>query len=99
MRTLVAYVPVLHEGYRRFFTKYDGPKELYIVGSPFVDEDKALAKDIRRLEPALMQKAVEALGIFERVGILDEVATPQLRGKELVMPDEDISRELAAKYF
>src|SRR3989344_5896708 len=99
MRTLVAYVPVLHEGYRRFFTKYDGPKELYLVGHPFVDEDKALAKDIRRLEPALMQKAIEALGIFERVAILDDAAIEVLRDKEFVLPDEDISQELAEKYF
>ena len=99
MKTLVAYVPVLHEGYRRFFEKYEGPKELYLVGSPFVDEDKALAKDIRRLDPRLMQKAIEALGIFERVSILNDESLRALQGAELVMPREDICEELAKKYF
>lgn len=101
MRTLVAYVPVLHEGYRRFFEKYEGPKELYIFGTEFIQADRAMARDIRQLDPALMQKAVEALGIFERVSVLTPENAPALneKGREIVLPDEEVSRELAQKYF
>ncbi len=98
---LVAYVPVLHEGYRKFFTKYDGPKDLYIFGPDITAEFPQLAKEIRQLEPALMQKAIEALGIFEKVEVLDVAGAKVLNTKnsEVILPDEDVSRELAEKYF
>ncbi len=99
MRTLVAYVPVLHEGYRRFFTKYEGPKELFIFGPEITKEFPWLAKEIRELDPTLMQKAIEALGIFEKVSVLDANNIGGLASKELVLPDEDVSRALAEKYF
>src|SRR3989344_3337604 len=101
MKSLVAYVPVLHEGYRRFFTKYDGPKELYIFGPEITVEFPQLAKEIRQLEPALMQKAIEALGIFEKVEVLDVASARALntKDKEIILPDEDVSRELAERYF
>jgi dCMP deaminase len=101
MRTLVAYVPVLHEGYRRFFEKYDGPKELYIFGPEITADYKQLGKEIRQLDPELMKKAVEALGIFTSVSILDIAGARALNSKEhdVVLPDEDVSRELHEKYF
>lgn len=101
MRTLVAYVPVLHEGYRRFFEKYVGPKELYIFGPEITARYRPLTKEIRQLDPALMKRAVDALGIFEYVAILD-VATAEsfnTPDRELTLPDEDVSRELAAEFF
>lgn len=101
MNTLVAYVPVLHEGYRRFFEKYDRPRELYLFGREVTGEFAQLAKEIRAVDPLLMQKAIEALGIFDRVEVLDKSSLARLASsaENLVMPDEDVSRELARKYF
>lgn len=101
MKTLVAYVPVLHEGYRKFFTKHDGPQELLLFGPEITVEFSQLAKEIRQLEPSLMQKAIEALGIFEKVIVLDVAGARALNSseREVVLPDEDVSRELAEKYF
>jgi len=101
MRTLVAYVPVLHEGYRRFFEKYEGPKELFIFGSEFIEPDRELSRDIRQLNPELMQKAIEALGIFDRVDVLDIVKANEFNHKEreVILPDELVSRELAQIHF
>jgi len=101
MRTFVAYVPVLHEGYRRFFETYEGPKELYIFGPEITAEFPQLAKEIRQLNAQLMKKAIETLGIFQSVTILDVegVKALNISDKEIVLPDEDVSRELAGKYF
>lgn len=101
MRTLVAYVPVLHEGYRRFFEKHKGPKELLLFGPDITAEFPWLAKEIRQLDPALMRKAIEALGMFKRVALLDKTSARVLNSKKknIVLPDEDVSRALAQKYF
>jgi dCMP deaminase len=101
MRTFVAYVPVLHEGYRRFFEKYEGPKELFIFGPEITAEFSWLAKEIRQLDPELMRAAIESLGIFDRVSVLDIATAENLNrdDAEVVLPDEDVSRSLAEKYF
>ena len=101
MRTLVAYVPVLHEGYRRFFDKYERPKELYILGPTLIFEFPWLAKEIRQLEPALMCKAIEALSIFDKVEILDPDKARSLNSEQytVVLPNDDVSQELSQKYF
>lgn len=101
MRTLVAYVPVLHEGYRRFFEKHEGPKELFIFGPEIIAEYAWLSKEIRQLDPKLMKKAIETLGVFESVRVLDKAEAEKLNSadREIILPDEDISRSLAEKYF
>lgn len=101
MQTLVAYVPVLHEGYIRFFEKHSGHKELLLFGPEIIAEFPWLAKEIRQIDPIRMKKAIEALEIFDHVEVLDSAAAKTLdtSDKELILPDEDVSRLLAQKYF
>jgi dCMP deaminase len=101
MRTLIAYVPVLHEGYLRFFEKYPGPKELHIFGPEITEAYAWLAKDIRQVDPERMRKAIEALSIFDRVRVLDRSGLSELAGSgaEIIVPDEDITRELVEKHL
>lgn len=98
---IVAYVPVLHEGYRRLFEKYPDARKLYIFGSEITTQFDYLKKDIRALDPFFIKKAVEAWGIFDTVEVLDLQGVEFLKktNEELVVPDEDITRELAQKYF
>jgi len=101
MRSIVAYVPVLHEGYLRFFKKHGKDSELFVFGLEIVAEFPWLAKEIRQIDPAIMQKAIDSLGIFTRVLILDPAQAHSLNtsGNEVILPDEDISSEIAQKYF
>ncbi|HEY4489595.1 MAG TPA: deaminase [Candidatus Paceibacterota bacterium] len=99
-RILIAYVPVLHEGYRQFFEKYSGA-ELYIFGPEITSRFRVLGKEIRELSPDLMQKAIEALDIFTSVHVLDAetAGTFNMSDIEIVLPDEDVSRELVTELF
>ncbi len=101
MRTFVAYVPVLHEGYRRFFCSYEGAKRLFIIGPSLTSHFSELRKEIRELDPFLMREAILSLGIFEEVEVLDEAGIIELGkvNEEIVLPDEDVSRTLAEKYL
>ncbi len=100
-RVIIAYVPVLHEGYRRFFEKYRDANSLYIFGPEVIAKFDYLRKEIRALDPELMRQAVLALGIFKTVEILDEAKLKFLsEGKgEIIMPREDVSLSLAEVYF
>ena len=98
---MVAYIPVLHEGYRRFFENHGDAKTLYIFGPDIIEKFDYLRKEIRALDPGLIKKAVESWGVFDQVFVLDNVLLKEIQnsGSELIMPDEDITKELAEEYF
>lgn len=100
-KAIIAFVPVLHEGYRRFFEKNRQEADLYILGPQFIKEWPHLAKEIRALGPSLIKRALEAWGIFKQVFILEPAQLPRMKktARQIIMPDEDIMRDLAQKYF
>jgi len=101
MRTLIAYVPVLHEGYRKFFASVGEPKKLYILGPELISTFPVLRKEIRELAPEEMLKAIAALGIFESVELLTLEKAKALNSitQELLLPEEEVSRGLHSEYF
>ncbi|MEK7194613.1 MAG: deaminase [Patescibacteria group bacterium] len=97
-KVVIAFVPVLHEGYRKFFEKHKDADPLFIFGTSLLkDRFPHLEKEIRALEPEVMKKAIESLDIFESVKILE--SPDGVAFDEAVLPDEDVSRELVEKYF
>lgn len=99
-KIIIAYVPILHEGYRRFFEKYSDA-DLYIFGQDLISKFDYLYKEIRALSPEDMRKAIESLNIFEHVNIPDNETLEKLAGEdvEIILPNEDIMKELAEEYF
>jgi dCMP deaminase len=102
MRTvLVAYIPVLHEGYRALFSRHPEARELFLFGADVISSYEHLVKDIRKLDPVLTQKAVASWGMFDRVSLLDEAAIRELQEQHvsLICSNDDITQELIQKYF
>lgn len=101
MQTFVAYVPVLHEGYKAFFDRYPGKKRLFVFGSDIIADFPVLAKEIRELDPELMRQAITSLGIFESVEVLDKdkITSLDIPGMTIIMPDEEVSRSVAGSYL
>ena len=107
MRIVIAYIPVFHKGYEKFLNETSTNSEcLFLVGndiiSQFSELDYISRKDcIRAIKPEVMTVIVKSLGILKNVKTLDLRAIERL-GKdnlEVIMPDEDISRLIAEKYF
>ena len=96
---IVAFVPVLHAGYLEFFKKYPG--EMYLLWHDTFPELILLERDLRALPPDCMKKAIESLGIFTKVSVLNSqiLAALQESGAVIVMPNEDACRTVAEKYF
>ena len=97
----VAYVPVLHEGYRRFIERHAAERPFYVIGRELYADYRPLAKDVRALDPALVAAAVRSWEICSSVEVLDVAGAAQLgaSGASLVLPAEDVSYQLVERFF
>lgn len=99
MKQILLYLPVLHGGYERFLQRHRDAGGVLVLGSGFRAEFPGLAKDIRALDP---ERAAQYL----RVALPDaevEVVEPgglaaAVTGDPLVLPDEEVTRALAARH-
>jgi len=100
-KIIVAYVPVLHEGYRRFFDKHKDADALYVLGTDITKEFVPLVKDIRALDPKLVVDSIRAWNVFKEIEVIGSGELKGLASEKgiLIMPDEDVMHELQAKYF
>lgn len=100
-RCAVAYVPVLHEGYRRFVERHASGLPLYLMGPELYADYRPLAKDIRALPAELAVQSIAAWGVCSQVSVLDEAGARELaeRAPQIVMPDEDVSHRVAERFF
>ena len=94
-KQLVLYLPVLHAGYERFLERHADAAEVLLLGRGFHEPFPALRKDIRALDP---ERAAAYLGGPPRVRVIEPADLPGALTGDLVMPDEEIMRELAAAH-
>ncbi|HEX3693357.1 MAG TPA: hypothetical protein VHU13_08435, partial [Solirubrobacteraceae bacterium] len=74
----VAYVPVLHDGYRRFVERHASGRPLHLIGPELYADYGPLAKDIRALPAELAAESIAAWGICSEVTVLDEGSAVEL---------------------
>lgn len=100
-KNIIAFVPVLHEGYRRFLEKHGSASVLYLLGAELINEFPHLLKEIRMLSPELTKASLETWGVVQEVRIAqkEDLAVLAKTEEVVVMPDEDVMRELKEKYF
>src|SRR4051812_12646289 len=98
---VVAYVPVLHEGYWRFLDRHARGRRLFVVGPALYEDYRPLAKDVRRLDPGLVAAAIDAWGICPGVFVLDAPLAEQLalERPSLILPAEDVSYQVVERFF
>jgi dCMP deaminase len=98
---VVAYVPVLHEGYRRFLDAHGRGRPLYLIGPSLYADYRPLAKDVRALDASLAAAAIDAWDICSSVEVLDEAGAAALAAEApaLVLPAEDVSYRVVERWF
>ncbi len=94
-KVVIAYVPVLHEGYLEFFNRYKDADKVFIFGQSLIDKFDYLHKEIRALDP----KTLVDLGKKYNLEVLEENHISDLKANEIIMPDEDVCHLLAKEYF
>src|SRR3989344_5993506 len=94
----VAYVPVLHQGYKNFFSECArrGAHTLFLLGGPFTDAFSAIKRDLRALSVEEIQAMVKIFPFFQSVEALSPARLPVVRNSDRVLlPDEDVSRNFS----
>jgi len=96
---LVAYIPVLHEGYRALFQKYADRTLLLIGPESVAAELPRLGRDLRALPVKAMRDAVTGMRIVAGVELLTNKSIARLNEEhaEVLMPEDEISREIARR--
>jgi dCMP deaminase len=98
---VVAYVPVLHEGYRRFLAAHAQGRRAFLVGPELYADYRPLAKDIRCLDAHLVATAIASWGICSEVRVLDIEGAERLAAEEasITLPAEDVSYQVVERFF
>ncbi len=98
---VVAYIPVLHEGYRRFLQTHARDTALYLIGPELYADYRPLAKDIRALDAGLVRDAIAGWDLCASVAVLDTAAAERLAAEDpaLVLPAEDVSYQVVERHF
>lgn len=98
---VIAYIPVLHDGYRRFIEAHARGRELFVVGPSLYADYRPLAKDIRCLDAGLVATAIDAWGICSAVTVLTDAGAVDLAASQpiVTLPAEDVSYQIVERYF
>lgn len=98
---LVAYIPVLHDGYRRFVEAHGRDRPLFVVGPDLHADYRPLAKDIRCIDPELVARSIAAWEVCSEVSVLDAPAAERLAAESptITLPAEDVSYQIVERFF
>jgi dCMP deaminase len=96
-KQVLLYLPVVHAGHEAFFARHADAAEVLVLGTGFRDQFKSLAKDIRALPPEQAAQFLRVLRPGTPVRVIEPADLPAaVTAETLVLPDEDITRNLAA---
>lgn len=95
---LIAFVPVIHQGYVDLFKKYPG--ELGILGTDVITKHTSIARDRRTMNPGAMKKVIESMQLFDRVRIITafDLADLAKSNTPIAMPDDEVAKKIIDEY-
>jgi dCMP deaminase len=95
---VLLYLPVLHAGYEALFDRHSDADEVLLLGESFADDFPVLKKEIRALTPDAAAHYLRT-GRSLPVRVVQRADLPEaITADVLVVPDEEIMRELVARH-
>jgi dCMP deaminase len=105
LKQVLLYLPVIHAGYEAFLRRHSDADEVLLLGAGFKSCFPSLAKDIRGLDPGHAAAYMRSAGYLRnpaggpRIAVLEPAGLPAaIGGDVLVMPDEQVMRDLSDRY-
>ncbi len=98
-KNLILHIPVIHKGYLDFFKKnLDKISNIYIIDEELQKELSDIKPDIASLDVNTVKDLLEKFG-FKNISILSNNNIGALKGKEIILIQDEISRNLENKYL
>jgi dCMP deaminase len=100
-KIIIAYIPVIHQGYRRLLESNPEYHTLYIVGLDIIERYRHLQKEIRALDPQLVKQLLPNWNLLDEVQVVDQAGLASLATKdvEILLPDDEVSHDLTNQYL
>lgn len=101
-KVILAYIPVLHAGYKKFIEKHEEIQTLYLLGPKLIEDfDHLQRKDIRALPPHLIKKSLESWGFDFKIEIANKQTLTKLNIPQIhiIVPDEIETEQIINKYL
>jgi len=99
-KSLLAYIPVFHQGYDLLFQRHkDKVENLVILGDSLIDEFTTVAKEIRALPPSRAKLIVESLNLFKRIFIFERTNIGSLSGQSFIVARDALTEKVVEKYL
>ncbi|MDP2637120.1 MAG: deaminase [bacterium] len=98
-KVLVIHIPVIHKGYLDFLTKNrENVSHVYILGNDLLNELTEFRPDIVSVDTETAKTLLQSFG-FQNVSILTKENMGDVKGKILVLVQDEVSRNLYEKYL
>jgi dCMP deaminase len=99
VKQVLLYLPVIHSGYEAFLRRHADAAEILLLGSGFINGYPSLAKDIRALPPERAAEYLRLAGGGASIRVVEPAGLAgAVTGDPLVLPDEEIMRDIAARH-
>jgi dCMP deaminase len=105
LKQVLLYLPVIHAGYEAFLERHADAGEVLLLGTGFTTCFPSLAKDIRALDPGHAASYLRSASFLRTVAGGPRIAVVEpaglaaaVSGDVLVLPDEQVTRDLTARY-
>ena len=99
MKQVLLYLPVIHAGYEAFLRKHSDAAGILLLGPGFTADYPSLAKDIRALPAARAAGYLRLISGDASIRVVEPAElTGAVTGDPLVLPDEEVMRDIADRY-
>jgi dCMP deaminase len=99
VKQVLLYLPVIHAGYEAFLRKHADAAEILLLGPGFTVGYPSLAKDIRALPAERAASYLTLVSGDARIRVVEPAELAgAVHGDSLVLPDEEIMRDIADRY-
>jgi dCMP deaminase len=99
VKQVLLYLPVIHAGYEAFLRRHADAAEILLLGPGFTADYPSLAKDIRALPAARAAGYLRLDGGGAGIRVVEPGdLAGAVTGDPLVLPDEEIMRDIADRY-
>ena len=98
-KTLILYIPVIHKGYLDFFKEnLNKISNIYILNEELQEELSEIKPDIAAIDSKTTKDLLNKLG-FQNIIILSKNNIKELKGKKIILIQDEISRNLYNRYL